>query len=151
MTIDFHPADFIEEEFPELFNWLANHMWSLVTPTCYRHASDSFEIEFFERVIRGKLKETSQPSFEEMPEYYPDSYEYHAHLRTFNEVTGNQSLTFSPYNISEFFFKFMAMRNGFDFTFKLAKEIGKPTKGTVSVQMVDDSMVIGHLISHINE
>lgn len=149
MTIDFRPADFIEEQFPEIFNWLANHMWSLITPTCYRHASDSFEVEFFERVIPGKIKESDQPSLDLPPERYPDTYEYHAHIRTFNEVTGNQQLTFSPYNISEFFFKFMTMRNNFDFTFKMSKEMGKHTKGIVSVQMVDDTMVVNHLISHI--
>jgi len=149
--INFRSADFIEENFPEIFNWLANHNWALISPTCYRHASDSFEVEFFERVIPGKIIEPAQPSLDIPPQCEPDSYEYHAHIRAFNSVTGNQQLTFSPFNISEFFFKFMAMRNHFDYSFKMAKELGKHIKGTVAVQMVDDSMVLEYLIAKIHE
>lgn len=151
MTINFRPADFIEEEFPEIFNWLSNHLWTLITPTRYRHSSDSFEIEFFERVIPGKVIETAQPSLDLPPERAPDTREYHAHIRSFNETTGDQSMTFSPYNISEFFFKFMVMRNNLDFNFKLSKELGKHTKGAISVSMVDDSIIIEHLIAKIYE
>lgn len=147
--IDFHPAEFIEENFTELFAWLTNHNWTLITPTRYRHSSDSFEIEFFERIIPGRIIESAQPSFDIPPEREPDSREYHAHIRTFNEVTGNQQLTFSPFNISEFFFKFMCMRNNLGYTFKLSKELGKHTKGSVTVQMVDDTMVVDHLINKI--
>lgn len=151
MPIDFYPADFIEAEFPELFKWLTERDWTLISPTKYVCVGDLFEIKFFQRVIPGEPILRDQPSLDIPPEVGPDSYSYHAHLRSFNEVTGNQTITFYLGNMSEFFFKFMTMRNTLDFTFKLAKEMGKPTKGTVSVQMVNDSMVVEHLISHIYE
>lgn len=151
MAIDFTPAQFIEDNFPIIFKWLSEHDWALITPTCYQHNSGSFEVEFFERVIPGKIIEDQQPTLDIPPKCYPDSYEYHAQIRSFNEVTGDQCLTFYPANISEFFFKFMCMRNNFDFSFKLTKEMGKHTKGAITAQMVDDSMVVEHLISQIYE
>lgn len=147
--IDFKPADFMEE-FPELHEWIQNkETFGLIAPSTWRNNGNTMQIEIIQRVIPGKIKEQDQPSLDIPPEREPDRYEYHGILTTFNQVLGDQNIIFDPYNIGEFFFKMMCIRNNFDFTFKLAKELGKPTKGTISVSMVDDTMVVEHLISHI--
>lgn len=145
------PADFMTDKFGELLQWLEDHEWTLLEPRRWRNLGDTMEVEVIERVIPGELIEPAVPEIDIPPQYANDSYEYHAKLTHFNDVLGDQVVIFDPFRIADFFFKYMTVRNNFMFTFKLAKELGKPTKGTVTVQMHDDTMVIEHLISHIKE
>lgn len=142
-------SSFMYNRFNELNDWIGdNIIFGLVDNSKWQSDDEIITIEVIKSVEH--LEE-----WEEQPELFGEElkgfrYSYHGIITLKNDVLGNQMLHFDPANMSDFFFKYMTLRNLYVPTFKLQKEIDRMVKGTVAVKMRDDSIILNYLINTIN-